>query len=266
MRIELKATYEVEVDKYFWLREPPDGSPVDSLRRRVAATYAALPPRAFMMLDPAVAGERRGAAAVREALPSLPDEIEGIKVRTALEELADALDEAPTPPAERRVLVEDALASFEVRKVEEAIAWVADALGFVYPPDSVLTIEAYVAASGVPLGGLTGLRIDDSPICFVSVRGQEGSTFAEAIIHEATHVLDVACEADTSLAARLRHAEGSTHQLWHAPYFVAAAEATRRFVDPEHKDFGDTHGYYAKVPHEMARLTDEGIVDEIRNR
>lgn len=142
----------------------------------------------------------------------------------------------------------------------------SDVLGFTYPPGTSLTVETSVVASGVPLGALTGFRIDDSPVCFVAVRGQEGSTFAEAIIHEATHVLDIACDADASLVARLRNEQGSSHQLWHAPYFIAAAEATRRFVDPNHKDFGDTHGYYAKVPGELATLEAEGIVAAIRNR
>lgn len=266
MRIELKATYEVEADKYFWLREAPDGSELDTLRHRVAEVYSGLPPRAFMMLDAAVAGEREGAPAVRGAIPALPEEIGGIPVQQSLAALADALAAAPPPPPERRSLVEQALASVDVGRVEEAIAWVAETLGFVFPASTSLTVDAYVVASGVPLGGLTGYRIDDSPVCFVSVRGQEGSTFAEALIHEATHVLDAACDADTSLIAKLRNTSNSTHQLWHAAYFVAAAEGTRRFIDPGHQDFGDTHGYYAKVPAELARLEDEGIVEAIRNR
>lgn len=265
MRVELRASYEVEPDKYFWLREAPDGGELDALRRQVAAVYADLPPRAFMMLDAAVAGEREGAPAVHRAIPALPEEIAGIPVREALKTLADALAAVPPPPGERRALVERTLDSVDVPRTEEAIAWVAETLGFVFPESASLVVEVYVAAAGVPLGGLTGFRIDDSPVCFVSVRGQEGSTFAEALIHEATHVLDVACDADTSLPAQLRNAPESTHQLWHVPYFVAAAEATRRFIDPTHEDFGDTHGYYAKVPAELARLEDSGIVEAIRS-
>lgn len=52
---------ESEPDKYFWLRETPDGSEVDGLRRRVAAVFDGLPFRAQMLLDSAVAGEPRGA-------------------------------------------------------------------------------------------------------------------------------------------------------------------------------------------------------------
>jgi len=73
-----------------------------------------------------------------------------------------------------------------VKAVEEAIAWVADALGFTFAASEEVRIETYVVASGVPLGGLTGFRIDDSPICLVALRGQEGSTSVEALIHEAT--------------------------------------------------------------------------------
>jgi hypothetical protein len=265
MRVELRATYEAEPDKYFWLREPPDGSEVDVLRRQVAAVYAELSPGAFMMLDAAIAGERQGAAAVRRAIPDVPEDIAGVPARQALSHLADALAAAPQPPKERRLVVEDALESLDVPRMEGAISWVAEALGFAYAADATVKIEVYVVASGVPLGGLTGFRIDDSPVCFVSVRGQEGSTFCEALIHEATHVLDIACASDTSLVAQLRAAPESSHQLWHAPYFVAAAEATRRFVDAGHTDFGDTHGYYAKVPEEMATLTARGIIEAIRN-
>lgn len=264
MRVELRVTYQVESDKYFWLREPLDGGELDALRRQVAAVYADLQPRAYMMLDAAVAGEPQGARAVREAIPALPDEIAGIAVRDALVKLADALAAAPPPPPDRRAVVQRALDSIDVERVEEAVSWVADTLGFVLPTDISLSVDVYVVAAGVPLGGLTGLRIDDSPVCFVQVRGQEGSTFAEALIHEATHALDITCDNDTSLLAQLRGVPGSTHQLWHAPYFIAAAEATRRFVDPQHEDFGATHGYYAKVPAELARLTEEGVVEAIR--
>lgn len=266
MHIDLRVTYEQEPDKFFWLREAADGSGIDALRQRVAALYGELSPRAFMLLDAAVAGETAGAEAVRAAIPTLPEYIAGIPVRTALARLAEVLAEAPAPPAERQTLVEAALASIDKSKLEAAIAWVAEALGFRFGPDASLAVEVYAVASGVPLGGLTGFRIDDSPICFVSVQGQEGSTFAEVIIHEATHVLDVSCDSTDSLVERLRLAEPSLHQLWHAPYFIAAAEATRRFVDASHRDFGDTHGYYAKVPNELARLNDEGIIDAIRNR
>jgi hypothetical protein len=203
---------------------------------------------------------------VRRAIPGLLEEIGGFGVREALAALAAALEAAPPPPPERRALVERALGSVDVARIEEAIGWVSDALGFTYPARPSVTVETYVVASGVPLGGLTGFRIDDSPVCFVAVRGQEGSTFAEALIHEATHVLDIACEADSSLVARLRNVPGSSHQLWHAPYFIAAAEATRRFVDPNHKDLGDTHGYCAKVPRELARLKADGLVATIKNR
>jgi hypothetical protein len=38
MRVELRASYEVEADKYFWLRDTVDGSEVDGLRRQVASS------------------------------------------------------------------------------------------------------------------------------------------------------------------------------------------------------------------------------------
>lgn len=72
MRVHFRASYEPEPDKYFWLREAPDGSEIDGLRRRVAAVVDGLPFRAQMVLDSAVAGESRGAPAIVQALPDLP--------------------------------------------------------------------------------------------------------------------------------------------------------------------------------------------------
>lgn len=266
MQVELRATYEDAPDKYFWLRDVPDGSDADEFRRRIARVFDGLPPRAFMMIDSAVGGESGGSAAVRDAIAGLPDEFAGIPIRRVLTDLAEVLAEAPPPPAARRAEVMHVLETLDVSRIQDAISWVADALGFSFLDDHVLPIDVYIVASGVPLGGLTGYRIDDSPVCFVAVRRQEGSTFAEAVIHEATHVLDMTCQAETSLVAQLRSRPGASQQLWHVPYFVAAAEATRRFVDPDHRDFGDTHGYYPKVAAELMTLEQEGLVDAIRTR
>ena len=54
------------------------------------------------------------------------------------------------PPRERRALVERALDSVDVPRIEETILWVAERLGFVFPTDTSLTVEVYVVASGVP--------------------------------------------------------------------------------------------------------------------
>ncbi|MGQ0434501.1 MAG: hypothetical protein ACT452_19105 [Microthrixaceae bacterium] len=262
--VRLTIEYSEEADKYFWLREPPDGSRIDGLRERVAAIYSGLPPRAFLMLDAAVAGDPVGAQAVLDAIPHLSEKVAGEPVRIALDGLVRALLEAPAPPSERRELVERALKAINIDVIEQSIGWVADLLDFRFPPSSTVEVDVKAVAAGVPLGGLTGARIDDRPICFVSVVGQEGSTFAEAVIHEATHVLDMSCKSDESLVERLRQEPGASHQLWHAPFFVAAAEATRRFVDPGHKDFGDTHGYYVRVPGEMAALEQRGLLAKLR--
>lgn len=263
--VRVNASYDDNADKYFWLREPMDGSDIDLFRRRVAAVYAPLPPTAFMMLDPAVAGEPSGPEAVRTAIPDLPSDIAGIPVHDALSALADVLSEAPAPPPERRREVENALREQAPESIEIAAAWVADALGLVFPAGTTLEVDVCVVAGGVPLGGLTGQRIDGRPVCFAAVRGQQGSTFAEVLVHEVTHAVDFSCTSATSLVAELRNEPGNLSQLWHAPYFVASAEAIRRFVASDHRDYGDTHGYYAKVPGEMRTLAERGIVDRIRS-
>jgi len=218
---------------------------------------------AFLLLDPAVAGEPNGPDGVLDAIPQLPSMVAGIPVAASLEGLARALQDALPPPQERRTLVEAALAALDIAAVERGVEWAAAALGFDEPGE--LTIVVVVVADGVPLGGLTGARLDERPICFVNVAGQEGSTFAEALIHEALHAVDMSCDSQRSLVHRLRSETGATPQLWHVPLFVAAAEATRRFIAPDHLDFGDTHGYYAKVPRELAELRARGVLRELRS-
>jgi hypothetical protein len=258
------ARYDEQADCYFWLRQPPDGSDVDELRARVQSIYAGLPPVAFLLLDPAVAGEPNGTQAVLNAIPHLPKVISGIPISASLEGLARALDEAPSPPAARKALVDNAVAQLDLPAVERAVEWAATALGFDRLES--LAIEVFVVAQGVPLGGLTGGRLDERPICFVNVVGQEGSTFAEAVIHEALHAVDMSSVSERSLVQRLRDEETTMPQLWHVPMFVAAAEATRRFISPDHLDLGDTHGYYAKVPREIEELDARGVLVELRRR
>lgn len=64
--------------------------------------------------------------------------------------------------------------------------------------------------------------------------------------------------ADVARAAA--HDEPGAHgQIWHATYFLAAAEAVRRCIDASHQDYGTTHGYYAKFPRVLATLESRGI-------
>lgn len=121
-------------------------------------------------------------------------------------------------------------------------------------------IPVAVVASGVPLGGLTGEGPDDAPFCVVGAQALAGTLLVETVIHEATHALGMHerdggdDRAGGSPVARLREASlaaagggGPFGQLWHVPYFVTAAEAVRRFVDPTHVPYGDARGYYGRV-------------------
>ena len=256
--------YDAQADTYFWLRQPVDGGEIDDLRRRVAAVYEPLPPMAFMLFDPAVAGEPSGPNAVLAAIPQLPAEVDGIPVPHALGELARVLAASPAPPVERKARVEAALETLDVDAIGRGVAWSADVLGLSAATGEPEDVDVKVVADGVPLGGLTGARLDDRPVCFVNVARQGGSTLAEAVIHEALHAVDMSCRSDQSMLDRLRNEPWTGPQLWHVPLFVVAAEATRRFVDPSHVDFGDTHGYYAKVPSEIAELESRGLIADLR--
>ncbi len=260
MKLILEIAYDSRADTYFWLRERPDGSAVDAIRNRVALIYAGLDLSAFLLLDPAIAGEPEGPAAVLAVVDQLPEQIDGVPAREALTALAQCVVDAPPVPRERRRIVEAAIETLDLDAVAEATKWAAAQLGFRFADASPMVVAVGAVAAGVPLGGLTGQRLDGRPICFVATTPHAGSTLAEAVVHEALHALDLQCSDDASLVEQLRNEPWHGSQLWHVPFFLAAGESVRRFVSSSHEDYGVTHGYYAKVPQELDALRERGIL------
>ena len=255
LTLDITLQYQVTADTFFWLREPCDGGAVDELRQEIAKIYSELPRWANVVLDPVVAG---GPGLL------LPEDVEGIPLRSAAGKLASLLAQAPPVPAERRALVEEAISHLDPIELGAATEWVARRLGLEFPADTRLGIEVSVVAAGIALGGVTGER-DERPACFVAVAAYDGSALgssmlAELIIHEATHAVDMWCPSLTSLVHRLREEPGASPQLWHATFFRYAAQAVRRRIDPGHRDYGETHGYYGRSPAVMATLAARGIV------
>ena len=96
----LNVEYREPVDRYFRLRDLPedDSGEGASIVRDV---FAAEPPLAFMLLDPAVAGHAHDPNHILQSVGALPPEIAGIDIHRSLRRLAEALL-ATEPAPERR--------------------------------------------------------------------------------------------------------------------------------------------------------------------
>jgi hypothetical protein len=85
----------------------------------------------------------------------------------------------------------------------------------------------------------------------------------EVILHEATHALDVATANQPTVLNELRRRLAAVglgprmpvmRNVVHTLFFVQAGETVRRVVDPNHAHYGDTAGYYVKVPLAVAAV------------
>ena len=123
-------------------------------------------------------------------------------------------------------------------------------------------IPLYLVAVAPAPGGFTVRAREPAAACFVAVEDRSGSLLAEVLLHESVHAAETQ-SAGTSVMARLRAGlseRGITREqrLWrdlpHTLIFVHSAETVRRVVNPEHRDYGEDAGYYAKVPDAHAAL------------
>ncbi|MGD2110125.1 MAG: hypothetical protein PVI86_12145 [Phycisphaerae bacterium] len=122
--------------------------------------------------------------------------------------------------------------------------------------DPAITIPVYLVFDAPFPGAFTQRGWDGKAVCFVGSQNVEGSQLYETVLHEATHALDVATAADNVFAtlrdkltaAGLSRRDHGFRDVPHTLMFVHTAETVRRILDPEHKDYGDTHGYYKRAP------------------
>ncbi len=97
-------------------------------------------------------------------------------------------------------------------------------------------------------------------LCFVSISDTTTSELAESAVHESIHALDLAAGDDSLLRtleraliqAGLSPRDKSVHDASHTLFFLLAADAVRDHLVPDHLDYGDTEGYYDKVPQIIA--------------
>ncbi len=103
-------------------------------------------------------------------------------------------------------------------------------------------------------GAITHRDEGNAGVCFVAIDGVEGTKLDECVLHEATHAIDIATKGNAfdGLRTRLTQAglEPGDSILRDAPHtlmFIQSAATIRRVIDPDHTDYGDVAGYYAKV-------------------
>lgn len=105
--------------------------------------------------------------------------------------------------------------------------------------------------------GFTHRRKGGGAVCIIGVEGLGGSTMCEVVLHECIHALDIATEQSGSALQELRATlyrykvktrSKEFHDIPHTLIFVQAADTVRAIIDPSHNAYGDTAGYYAKLP------------------
>ncbi|HVT13053.1 MAG TPA: hypothetical protein VHE55_12385 [Fimbriimonadaceae bacterium] len=190
---------------------------------------------------------------VAELLPKIGGELD-TGAATAAVQKALALSkedfEAKVWPKERQTAQEcvESFATISTDKQEAAIRFVAEAAGIAKTPKE---IDILVVPRMAGKEGMT-VRTRSGTLIVIGAGKYRGADFDEVVFHEATHVLDTAAGLD-SLFGKLRSALKAANrtpfeieQVPHVAMFLLAAEATRRFIDPKHKDVGDTFGTYTR--------------------
>lgn len=190
----------------------------------------------------------------------------------ALEESKAHFQSDVWPAGEKSVRKQiDAFLAIPEAKRDAAIEFILKNAGITKAPMSVdiLVVPKMPGREGMTVRTPGGTRI------IISVGKYEGADFAEVVLHEATHVLDAASE--DGLFVKLRKALQDAkrpafeiEQIPHVCMFILAAEATRRFIEPTHKDVGETHGAYErglaplkeKVQPELQKLIDGQSIDQ----
>ncbi len=278
--LESRLVFEISapIDLFFFVRaraaplrpdEPPLAAlegfepaieAVAELERELEGSFLAWGP-----LEGSLAGART-LDDVERAFADLPETFEprpGKKV--ALRERALAIAEAlrevePRFRAEAWPAHEAAIDEARARiardfapKEAACLAFHLESLGM---EDPALDLPVVLVAEAPFPGAVTHRGPQGRGVSFVAVNGVEGTQLFETALHEATHSLDVATRGASvleDLRARLAKAglgprDRALRDLPHTLMFVQSAESIRRTVDPEHRDYGDVAGYYARVP------------------
>jgi hypothetical protein len=273
VRLRLDLRLSPVVDQYFglrrtvadWLLTSPEVeerlAPVRALEQAVGS------PLAMGLVEGGLA-DCQTAADVHAAFASLP-ETARLRDGTELHLRAPALAVAEALAAEEPAFLAGPWRAhepeLEARRAElaEALddetldAISADLARWLGLSSGQLELPVVLVSSAPEPGAFTH-RSRTGAVTFVAVGDERLATslLCEIVVHEAIHALDVSPLGRESLLAQLRRAllgrgVGPTDPLQrdavHTLFFLAASEAVRRHGDPEHRDYGDVRGYYARA-------------------
>ncbi len=131
---------------------------------------------------------------------------------------------------------------------DKLYGWLESLMGIEDAPKEIRII----AVPRFPAQGAATFRTVEGPVVIVGCEKFQKADFAEALIHETIHAMEARAkkiELLGDLRAALREAKAepfTEEQLPHTLFFMIAAEATRKFIDPDHQDVGQKIGTYKR--------------------
>lgn len=159
-------------------------------------------------------------------------------------------------PVHRR-MIDGARQRIEKELLPAQTACFSDIIRRLNMKDPEIEIPVCLVAKAPFPQGFTHRRKGGGAVCIIGVEGLNGSTMCEVVLHECIHALDIATEPSGSALQELRATlyrykikarSKEFHDIPHTLMFVQAADTVRAIIDPSHKAYGDTAGYYAKLP------------------
>lgn len=156
-----------------------------------------------------------------------------------------------------RKAIDEARQRIEKELLPAQAACFSDIIRRLNMKDPEIEIPVCLVARAPFPQGFTHRRKGGGAVCIIGVEGLNGSTMCEVVLHECIHALDIATEQTGSALQELRAMlyrykikarSKEFHDIPHTLIFVQAADTVRAVIDPTHKAYGDTAGYYAKLP------------------
>jgi hypothetical protein len=202
---------------------------------------------------------------VRERAARLPEPVRlrdgrEIALRGPLLELVAAIEDAEPTFLEGHWPIRRETLARAVRDLErdflprhrQALAFMLRSLAIADPG---IEAPVFLVSEASPPGAFTFHLRGGAPACVVSIEGGVETVLFETMLHEATHVLDMASSDDSSVFVTLRSmleqvgvppGDRRVHDVPHTLMFVQAGETVRRFYDPRHVDYGEVTTLYAR--------------------
>lgn len=271
----LRFHFEPLVDLYLLLQKavdepatlPATWRPALEQMRRASS---ALPGGRDLSLLNGIVAERHSAAELSRVIGGMSGDGGGgasaaqSPVLAALSAVVDALRTAEPlyaaeiGPAHRALVAEVRRGRVEhvlVPRERQCLSYILSKLEI---PDVGFEVPVFLVADAPSPGSVTTRSRRLTAACFVGVDAHPRTCLLEIILHEATHAFEVAAGPDAdSVLNRFRHAlqargvqpsDAVYRTAPHTLMFVHSGETVRRLLDPDHVHYGDSEGYYAKVP------------------